>query len=165
MLHRMFTSLLVAGILTAACLGAPPVHAGGDPGLTGYNYAIGTKVLNQPQISWTHIAVNGTNLDDLIEYNVTRTKSFSGSTLVSAEASALTYKCQVAAEVSFGSSVTYSTKATYFIPAYSSVTCRFGSAMVRTTGNMEYWLNGRMMSSRYVSDNYSRASYSDKYYN
>lgn len=165
MLNKIIPCLLLASFLAAAGLGAPSVHGAGDPGLTGYNYAIGTKVLNQPQISWTHIAVNGTNLDDAVEYNVTRTKSFTGSTLVSAEASALTYKCQVAAEVSFGASVSYSTKVTYLIPAYSSVTCRFGSAMVRTTGSMEYWLNGRMMSSRYVSDNYSRASYSDKYYN
>lgn len=165
MLHRICISLLVAGLLAAAGLGAPSVHGAGDPGLSGYNYAVGTKVLNQPQISWTHIAVNGTNVDDSVEYDVTRTKSFSGSTLVSAEASALTYKCQIAAEVAFGASVSYSTKVTYFIPAHSSVTCRFGSAMVRTTGTMEYWLNGRMMSSRYVSDNYSRASYSDKYFN
>lgn len=120
MLHKMFTSLLVAGIRTA--------------------------------------------LADVVEFAVTRSKSFTGSTLVSAEAGALTYKCQVAAEVTYGTTVTLSTTCKYGIPAYSSVTCVFGSSMVRTGGTMQYWLNGKVMSSRSVSDNYSYAGFSDKYY-
>jgi hypothetical protein len=157
--------IFCCAMVISICLMTVPSHAAGDPGLNGYNYAISTKVLNAPLISWTHIAVNKTSSPDSVSYEVSRLKTFTGSTIVSGEVNALTYKCGIAAEIAFSKSTTVSTTAQFSIPADASVTCRYGSAMVRTTGNMERWYYGRLMSSKGVTEKYSRASYSDKVYN
>lgn len=164
-LKLLQTTILCGIIIACSCLLTVPSHAGGDPGLNGYNYAINTKTTNVPQIYWSHIAVNKTNLADSFSYAVTRQKTFSGTTIVSGEINALTYKCGVSTEVSFAKSVAVNTTAQFSIPANSSVTCRYGSAMLRTTGDMERWSYGKLMSSKGVTEKYSYSSYSDKYYN
>lgn len=162
LLKSIIFCVVMAG---SAILVAVPAHAGGDPGLTGYNYSVHTKVLNNPQISWTHIAVNKTSSPDSISYEVSRQKTFTGSVIAEAEINALTYKCGYATEIGFSKTTTIKTTTQYSIPGYSSITCRYGSAMVRTTGEMERWYYGRLMSSRGITEKYSRSSYSDKVYN
>jgi hypothetical protein len=150
---------IVAGLMTM------PSHAAGDPGLNGYNYSIKTKVLNSPLISWTHIAVNQTGTADYVSYTVSRQKTFTGTVIAAVEINALTYKCGYSTEIAFSKTDTVKTTTQFSIPANSSITCRYGSAMVLTTGNMERWYYGRLMSSKGITEKYSRASYSDKVYN
>lgn len=152
-------------MLVCTCMMTFPSHAGGDPGLNGYNYSIKTKVLNSPLISWTHVAVNQTGAADSVSYAVSRQRTFTGTFIAAVEINALTYKCGYSTEVALSKTETISTTTQFSIPAYSSVTCRYGSAMVRTTGNMERWYYGRLMSSKGLTEQYSRSSYSDKVYN
>lgn len=152
-------------MVVSASLMTVPSHAAGDPGLNGYNYSIKTKNLNSPLISWTHIAVNQTGSADSVSYAVSRQKTFTGTAIAAIEINALTYKCGYSMEIAFAKSDTVYATAQFSIPANSSVTCRYGAAMVRTTGNMERWYYGRLMSSRGITENYSRTNYSDKVYN
>lgn len=166
MKQTLLKSFIFCAIMAGcACIAAVPVHASGDPGLNGYNYSVHTKVLNNPLISWTHIAVNQTASPDSVSYGVSRQKTFTGSVVADVEINALTYKCGYSTEIVFSKTKTVYTTSQFSIPANSSVTCRYGSAMVRTTGDMERWYYGRLMSSRGITENYSRASYSDKVYN
>jgi hypothetical protein len=51
---------------------------------------------------------------------------------------------------------------TWVVPAYSSVICRYGSAGIYTTGNMQTWVRGKLVSSIPVYADYTTMSYSDK---
>lgn len=137
----------------------------GDPGLSGKNYVIGTKIINNPEISFMHVAVNQSSSQDQVTFSVSRTKKFTGSLSGEIEGNAVVYKCGIKSEVSYGTESSYSTSCTWTVPAYSSVTCRYGSALVNTTGTMETWFNGRLTSARTTSAKYTYASYSDKYVN
>lgn len=135
-----------------------------DPGMEGLQYVITTDVRDKTP-EWQHIAENKTSQVDTVSYNVTRKKSFTGSLSGSVEASTLVKKIKIEAEVAYGSSKSVSTTASFSIPQYSSVTCVFGSCVVKTTGMLEKWTRGKKVSSKYVYGNWTYCSYSSKYNN
>jgi len=154
--------LFIVILLAIGCTLSLSVSAAGDPGLTGKNYVMQTLNTTTPEIYFTHVAVNNSSTTDTVTFTVERELMFGGSISGTYEVNALLYKTAVTAEVNFGITMTQSTSMAWTVAPYSSVICRYGSAMVRTTGRMETWYYGRLISSRYVVSDYSYASYSDK---
>lgn len=135
-----------------------------DPGMEGVQYVTTTDIRERTH-DWQHVAENKTSQADTVSYNVTRKQSFTGSLSGSVEASALVKKIKIEAEVAYGKSKSVSTTASFSIPSYSSVTCVYGSCVVKTTGTLEKWTRGKKVSSKYVYGNWTYCSYSSKYNN
>lgn len=138
------------------------VMAAGDPGLNGKNYVLQTIDTTTPDITFSHLAVNNSSTMDSVTFTVQRELMFGGSLTGTIEADAVLYKTSIEAEVNFGFTDTESTSMTWTVAPNTSVICRYGSAVVRTTGIMETWYYGRLRSTRNVSSNYTYMSYSDK---
>lgn len=149
-------------LLSVGCAFTLTVKAAGDPGLNGKNYVLQTINTTTPDITFSHLAVNNSSTMDSVTFTVERNVMFGGSLTGTLEADAVLYKTSIEAEVNFGVTDSESTSMTWTVAPYSSVICRYGSAVVRTTGIMETWYYGRLRSSRSVSSNYTYMSYSDK---
>lgn len=130
--------------------------------MNGKEYVASTIITDNPEITFTHVATNNSSSEDTVSFSVSRTKKFSGTLSGTVEASALITTCKISSEVTYGTEKKVSTTCTWSVPPYKSVVCRYGSAVVNTTGKMKTWFNGSVSSTKTVSSVYTYASYSDK---
>lgn len=127
-----------------------------------YVYRMSTKTLSDSW-DWSHEARNGVSLVGSVDKTVSRTKLASLNVTSEAEAGVVFSKVGISAEVSIGTSKTESTTVTYPIPANTRTMCMYGSALVSTTGYLDYYFNGKLSSTKYISGNWSYHSISDSY--
>lgn len=130
--------MAMSGMVAMTTMAGDVSVCAGDPGLSGKNYIVKTKASN-PEITFRHIAQNNSNTNDQVQYEVSRTMRYTGTLSGSLEADAVVYKVKTASEVGYGEEI-----------------------KVSTSGTMETWNNGRLVSSKAVSAKYTTASYSDK---
>ncbi len=153
--------MAMSGMVAMTTMAGDVSVCAGDPGLSGKNYIVKTKASN-PEITFRHIAQNNSNTNDQVQYEVSRTMRYTGTLSGSLEADAVVYKVKTASEVGYGEEIKVSTTCTWTIEPHKTTTCCYGSMVLSTSGTMETWNNGRLVSSKAVSAKYTTASYSDK---
>jgi hypothetical protein len=160
-MKKIYMSALILSFTIITFLISMQSVNGYDPGLSGKYYQEST-VVQDLDITFQHYATNSSSEPDTVQFSVSRTMSFYGSLTSTLEVDAVLYKTGVEAEIGYGLDETVTTTMTWVVPAYSSVICRYGSAGIYTTGNMQTWVRGRLVSSIPVYADYTTMSYSDK---
>ncbi len=161
MKKKLYISALVLFLTIITFLISMDSVSAYDPGLSGKYYQEST-IVQDLDITFQHYAVNSSSEPDTVQFAVSRTKSFYGSLTGTMEINAVLYKTGVETEIGYGLDETVTTTMTWVVPAYSSVICRYGSAGIYSTGIMQTWVRGRLVSSVQAYVDYTTMSYSDK---
>ncbi|TCS78625.1 hypothetical protein [Tepidibacillus fermentans] len=127
---------------------------------SGYEYIHSTDSRGLT-IYWQHTHVNNKPTTDTVSYSVSRQAYSSANVSVSSTFNAMVEQVGVSTEVSLGASVTKITTISWTIPAYSTYTLRYGSRWAKASGVERYWYRGNIVSSKYVSGQWTYEGYSD----
>lgn len=153
----MLSSLILGNSVSAAETAITPAAVD----MNGYEYVHSSGTKNNKTIDWTHIHTNPSGVTATVTRSVER--SLYSTATVSAESSfkMMEQKVGVTAELSLGGSSTRTTSVSWNLPANSTYQLRFGSYYGTASGKENYWVNGKIKSTKSVTGKWTHGSFSD----
>lgn len=129
--------------------------------MTGYEY-IHSSTSKNKKTEFIHEATNPSNVTDTVSYSVAVTQSTSVNVTANATFNSMVAKVGVSTQVGLGTSRTKTITMTWTIPKKSKYLLRAGSQWIKASGTERRWNNGKIVSKKSVTGNWTYASWSDK---
>lgn len=129
--------------------------------LNGYEY-IHSYATRDNKLEFSHLHENTGTSEDSVNYTVSVTQSASATVSASASFDIMIAKAGFSAEVQLGVSRTKSLSVTWTIPPKSKYLLRAGSSWIKASGTENRWYNGKIVSTKSVTGDWTYTSWSDK---